>query len=227
MNETILIIEDDPKLRSGLKDNLEFEGYRVLDTWNADLGGDIWQHDQPSLVILDLMLPGRDGFSLLRDMRRRGLETPVIILSARGEEWDKVKGFRLGCDDYVVKPFSILELLSRIKAVLKRSVVSQSPEERLTVADVTLDLISQELSTPSGREILSGRELDLMAYFLRNLQRVIPRKELLEKVWQAPPDLDTRTVDVHVAALRRRLESSQCRIETVYKVGYRLVQNAE
>jgi len=222
LNETILIIEDDPKLRSGLKDNLEFEGYRVLDTWNADLGGEIWQRDLPALVILDLMLPGRDGFSLLRDMRRRGLETPVIILSARGEEWDKVKGFRLGCDDYVVKPFSILELLSRIRAVLKRSGTIPVPDDVLTVADASLNLITQELTTPSKHEILSGREFDLMAYFFRNPQRVIPRKELLEMVWHASPEVNTRTIDVHVAALRRRLDDRHCHIETVYKVGYRL-----
>ena len=222
MNETILIVEDDPKLRSGLRDNLEFEGYRVLDAWNAEQGAGYWRGGSPKLVLLDLMLPGRSGFQLLRQMRAGGFETPVIILSARGEEWDKVMGFRLGCDDYVVKPFSLMELLERIKLLLRRSAPPAAPVDRVQAGGLILDLANQSLIKDGEALPLTGMEFNLAVYLFRNQGRVIPRAELLEKVWGASPELQTRTVDVHIAGLRRALEGSDCVIETVYKAGYRL-----
>ena len=225
MNQSILIIEDDPKLRSGLMDNLAFEGYRVSGTWNAVLGEKMWHEVDPALVILDLMLPGKNGFRLLREMRAKGAKTPVLILSARGEEWDKVKGFRLGCDDYMVKPFSIIELLERIRAIIRRSIPSEPISDRVVLPGLELDLVTHELMMDKDLIMLTGRQFELMAYFMRNPGRVISRRELLKKVWHTSSDMSTRTVDVHVVALRKKLRTGAFQIEAVYKAGYRLSFN--
>ncbi|NQT34888.1 response regulator transcription factor [bacterium] len=221
MNETILIIEDDQELRSGLRDNLEFEGYQVEDAWNFTDAAEKWRTVKPSLVILDLMLPGRSGYQLLKEMRASGLETPVIILSARGELWDKVKGFRLGCDDYVVKPFSIIELLARIKALLRRSIPPEEPTEIISFANLRLDIPNRRLIANEKVHELALKEFQLLYYFLGNPGRVISRKELLTEVWDSSPKIVTRTVDVYVSNLRKKLSGSGCEIQTVYKVGYR------
>ncbi|MDP8237601.1 MAG: response regulator transcription factor [Candidatus Hatepunaea meridiana] len=221
MNETILIVEDDQEIRQGLRDNLEFEGYRVEDAWNFSDAEEKWRAAKPSLVILDLMLPGRSGYQLLKEMRASGLETPVIILSARGELWDKVKGFRLGCDDYVVKPFSIIELLARIKALLKRSIPPDEPKEIIRFANLKLDIPNRRLTTSDKVNELALKEFELLFYFLNNPGRVIPRKELLAEVWNSSPKIVTRTVDVYVSNLRKKLTGSGYEIQAVYKVGYR------
>ncbi len=226
MNDNILIIEDDRKLRSGLMDNLTYEGYQVAGTWNATLGVKLWQELSPGLVILDLMLPGKNGFRLLEEMRATGCKTPVLILSARGEEWDRVKGFRLGCDDYVVKPFSIMELLGRIKAILRRTSDQVPVEDNIRLPKLELDLLNQDIIIGDKRVSLAGKQFELMAYFMRNPGRVISRGEILEKVWLSTSDVETRTVDVHVANLRNKLQGSSYVIETVYKVGYRLIDIA-
>jgi len=223
MNEKILIVEDDPRMRSGLMDNLQFEGYQVTGTWNADLGAKLWHEVHPNLVILDLMLPGKNGFRLLREMRGKGVATPVLILSARGEVWDKVKGFRLGADDYVVKPFSIMELLERIRAIFRRNQPRDLTPVVIKFSGLELDLLNRILLVDQLRVSLTGRQFELMAYFLRNPGRVISRKELLEKVWFSSPEISTRTVDVHIAALRKIIPENDVQIETVYKAGYRLV----
>jgi DNA-binding response OmpR family regulator len=223
MNEKILVIEDDPKMRSGLMDNLEFEGYRVAGTWNADLGAKLWHEVSPNLVILDLMLPGKNGFRLLREMRGKGVATPVLILSARGEEWDKVKGFRLGADDYMVKPFSIMELLERIRAIFRRSQPHELRAVVIKFSGLEIDLVNRVASVNHEHITLSGRQFELLAYFMRNPGRVISRSELLENVWFSSPEISTRTVDVHIAALRKAIPQDAVQIETVYKAGYRLM----
>jgi DNA-binding response OmpR family regulator len=223
MNESILIIEDDAKLRSGLTDNLIFEGYQVSGTWNAMLGAKLWHEMKPALVILDLILPGKNGFRLLREMRALGMKTPVLILSARGEEWDKVKGFRLGCDDYMVKPFSIMELLERIRALLRRTSPPEPISDKIKLQGLELDLVNRILISGDQHLLLTGLQFELMAYFMRNPGRVISRKELLEKVWLVSPEVSTRTVDVYVSLLRPKLLASPYLIESAYKAGYILV----
>jgi DNA-binding response OmpR family regulator len=223
MNESILIIEDDAKLRSGLMDNLTFEGYRVSGTWNATLGAKLWHEINPALVILDLMLPGKNGFRLLREMRTTGFKTPVLILSARGEEWDKVKGFRLGCDDYVVKPFSIMELLERIRALLRRTLPPEPVSDKIQLLGLELDLVNRTLIAGDQSFTLAGLQFELMAYFMHNPERVISRKEILQKVWLASPEMSTRTVDVYVSRLRPKLAASPYQIESAYKAGYVLM----
>ncbi len=224
---TILIVEDDPKLRLGLKDNLEFEGYQVAEAWNASLGSDKWFETLPDLVLLDLMLPGRNGFQLLKEMRGRGFETPVIILSARGEEWDKVKGFRLGCDDYVVKPFSIIELLERVRAVLRRAPEQEMSGTKVTFAGISLDVENRSVEA-GGRVLkLKAREYDLLRYLMENPYRVISRREILRNVWMSVEEVQTRSIDVCISAIRKQIANSGCKIETVYKVGYRMVETEQ
>ncbi|MDP8239108.1 MAG: response regulator transcription factor [Candidatus Hatepunaea meridiana] len=221
MNEKILIVEDDPKIRSGLRDNLEFEGYIIDDAWNFAMAEEKWQTINPDLIILDLMLPGRSGYQLLKEMRRRGFETPVIILSARGEVWDKIKGFRLGCDDYVVKPFSIIELIARIRALIRRSTPVTQPDEVITIANLKLNIPNRSIQINESSIELAGKEFELIHFFMINLGRVISRKEFLAEVWNSSPDMVTRTVDVYVSNLRNKLIGSGCEIQTVYKIGYR------
>lgn len=218
----ILIVEDDAKIRSGIRDNLEFDGFRVIETWNAKTASMKWRADKPDLVILDLMLPGKNGYSLLKEMRTAGYETPVIILSALGEEWNRIKGFRLGCDDYMVKPFSVIELIARINAVLRRTADHEEPVTVVELNGLRIDTFSRSAVNAGHEIVLSTLEFDLLAYFARNQGRVIPRKELLEQVWKSPMDVDTRTVDVHVSTLRRKIGGVPVNIETVYKAGYRL-----
>ena len=227
MNPKILIVEDDRKLRTGLRDNLEFEGYRVEDTWNFTDGLTKWEEFNPDLVLLDLMLPGRDGYQLLKTMRMHNYSTPVIILTARGEIWDKVKGFRLGCDDYLVKPFSVIELLERIKALLRRSQNSKPTDDNIIFADLELDNREIRLTCNGNIIELGFMEFELLRYFMQNSGRVLSRKELLGEVWKQSDEVETRTIDMHVSNLRKHLENSRCEIQTVYKVGYRLVDGSE
>ena len=227
MNPKILIVEDDRKLRTGLRDNLEFEGYRVEDTWNFTDGLAKWEEFDPDLVLLDLMLPGRDGYQLLKTMRLHNNSTPVIILTARGEIWDKVKGFRLGCDDYIVKPFSVIELLERIKVLLRRTQDSKPADDNNIFADLELD--NREIRITCGGNIIEMgfMEFELLRYFLQNPGRVLSRKELLGEVWKQSDEVETRTIDMHVSNLRKHLVSSRCEIQTVYKVGYRLIDRSD
>ncbi len=222
MNERILIIEDDPKLRMGLIDNLAFEGFRPVGVWCAENGRKVWFEIDPAIVILDLMLPGKSGLQLLKEMRALGSRTPVIILSALGEEWDKIKGFRLGCDDYVVKPFSVIELIERIKAVLRRLGKLEKADNDCEFNGVKIDLQNRTAASSELKIELSEKLTELLTYFFRNPERVISRKELLEKVWFTSSEAETRTVDVHVASLRKALCGFDIEIETVYKAGYRL-----
>jgi DNA-binding response OmpR family regulator len=144
-------------------------------------------------------------------------------LSARGEEWDKVKGFRLGADDYMVKPFSIMELLERIRAIFRRSQPHELRSVVIKFSGLELDLVNRTLTVDHLKIALSGRQFELLTYFMRNPGRVISRKELLENVWFSSPEISTRTVDVHIAALRKAIPPNSVQIETVYKAGYRLV----
>ena len=222
MNPIILIVEDDLKIRSGLRDNFELEGFTVLESWNAEAGRKVWVENNPDIVILDLMLPGKDGYSLLRTMRSAGFASPVLILSARGEEWDKVKGFRLGCDDYVVKPFSVIELIARINALLRRVGNEKTESDRIIIGNIRIDVVSREVFKDEEKIDFPGLEFDLILFLARNLNRVVSRKELLRKIWGVSGELDTRTVDVHIGNLRKKLAGFNAEIETVYKAGYRL-----
>jgi two-component system response regulator MtrA len=226
----ILIVEDNPDLAYGLRTGLEIEGYDVQLAEDGETGLDRARSWRPDLVMLDLMLPGMDGYRVLKTLRDSGSDVPVLILTARGEEADKVLGFRLGADDYVTKPCGVLELLARVGALLRRS---RMAEQRGTGAADALERFGAVEINPASRTVtkdgapvaLSPKEFDLLLALVRRRGAVASRVELLREVWGHRVEVMTRTVDIHIAELRRKLEddASQPRhILTVWKAGYRL-----
>ncbi|HVT58583.1 MAG TPA: response regulator transcription factor [Thermoanaerobaculia bacterium] len=223
----VLVIEDNADLALGLRNNLEIEGYMVDVAADGQLGLAQVRETKPDLVILDLMLPGLDGFRVLRAIRDDRLDLPILILTARGEESDKVRGLRLGADDYVTKPFGLLELLARVEALLRRTAARNgSPgEELIRFGDVEIRSGSRAV-TKRGRNVeLSPKEFDLLIALWRRHGAVVSRLELLRNVWAYSDATVTRTVDTHVGELRRKLEDDPAmprHILTVRKMGYRL-----
>lgn len=207
MSRRVLTVEDDAGIRRGVVDALTFAGFQVFQAATGDEGMDLATRLEYDVLLLDLVLPGPSGLDILREVRRIRPTQPVIILTARGEENDRVEGLKLGADDYVVKPFSVRELMARVEAVLRRS-----PERPTDVSEVRLpsgmvDLARQEVRFEDGcRCDLSEREAELMRYLATNAGRAIARDELLSNVWQISPDgVSTRTIDMHVARLREKL----------------------
>jgi Response regulators consisting of a CheY-like receiver domain and a winged-helix DNA-binding domain len=224
----ILIIEDNRNLATGLRNNLEIEGYEVQVASDGTSGLAIARSSAPDLIVLDLMLPGMDGYRVLRTLREEGTDTPVLILSARGEETDKVLGFHLGADDYVAKPFGLLELLARIDALLRRAAASRLKSKLTgTVAfgDVVVDPGTHDVRRKGEPVILRPKEYDLLIALLQRRGQVASRADLLEEVWGYSGEVYSRTVDTHVAELRRKLEDNAAEprhILTVRKTGYRI-----
>ncbi|MEX2572346.1 MAG: response regulator transcription factor [Gemmatimonadota bacterium] len=225
----ILVVEDNANLAYGLATTLELEGHSVLIAETGPHGLRLARDESPDLIILDLMLPGMDGYRVLKQLREEGIETSVIFLTARGEEADKVMGFRLGADDYVTKPFGMLELLARVNAHLRRNALISSQRangsgiERF--GEVEVDPAARTVRVRGEEVGLTPKELDLLLALLRRDGAVVSRVELLKEVWDHRAAVMTRTVDMHVAELRRKLEDnpSQPRfILTVWKSGYRL-----
>ncbi|QDU66671.1 response regulator transcription factor [Engelhardtia mirabilis] len=226
----VLLIEDEASIRMPLVDELLDAGYEVLEAADGELGLTMALREDPDLILLDLMLPGRDGFSVLRALRADRVVAPVIVLSARGEEWDRVQGFEVGADDYLVKPFSARELLLRIKALLLRSRgaapgVAAGGLVRLGAA--TIDFGGYGVERGGVRQALSRRELDLLQYLLEREGRACSRDELLDQVWGLEADVTPRTVDQHVLKLRKKLEpdpDAPVHLLTIRGVGYQLVR---
>lgn len=224
----ILVIEDNPDLAFGLRNNLEIEGYAVDVAADGAKGLAGARETQPDLIILDLMLPGMDGYRVLRALRDADLEMPVLILTARGEEADKVLGFRLGADDYVTKPFGVLELLARVDALLRRTSARTSastvPEATHQFGEIEVDASARAVRR-CGRQVeLTPMEFDLLLALIRRQGAVASRLDLLREVWGYASSVQSRTVDTHIAELRRKLESGAAarHIVTVRKAGYRL-----
>ena len=222
----ILVIEDEPNLALGLRANLEIEGHEVAVAGTGEAALVEAGARPPDLIILDLMLPGIDGYEVLSTLRARGMETPVLILSARAEEIDRVRGFRAGADDYVTKPFGVMELLLRVQALLRRgNPAAPSPRSFWKIGDVEVDA-TRRLVRRKGEEVsLTPRAFELLVELLVNADRPLTRHELLRTVWGYDRSVTTRTVDAHIAELRRKLEpeaSDPRHILTVHKVGYRL-----
>jgi DNA-binding response OmpR family regulator len=225
MNARILVVEDNADLAAGIKYNLELERYdvRVAEDGRSAISTAIdWR---PDLVLLDLMLPGVDGYQVLQQIRANGSRAPVIILSARGEEADKVRGFRLDADQYVTKPFGILELLERVASLLRRSTRDSADEHAgtITFGDVVVDLGSRTVVRAGRQVTLTPKAYELLLALVRRNGVVASRAELLKEVWGYGAFVMTRTVDSHVAELRRKVDDpDQPRhIITVWKVGYR------
>jgi two-component system, OmpR family, alkaline phosphatase synthesis response regulator PhoP len=224
----ILVIEDNKNLATGLRNNLEIEGYEVDVAHDGATGLSLAYVSPPDLFILDLMLPGMDGYHVLRTLREQGVDTPVLILSARGEETDKVRGFQLGADDYVAKPFGLLELLARVDALLRR-MASKASKAKLAApvsfGNVEVDPGTHTVSRGGEPVTLRPKEYDLLIALLERKGQVATRAELLEEVWGYSGEVYSRTVDTHVAELRRKLEENAAEphhILTVRKTGYRI-----
>ena len=224
----ILIVEDNADLAFGLRNNLEIEGYTVTVAADGPSGLTAARTERPDLVILDLMLPGLDGYRVLKTLREDGLDMPVLILTAHGEEADKVRGFRLGADDYVTKPFGILELIARVAALLRRSSkpdAAASARARERFGTIEIDPATRTVYRRREAVPLTPMEFDLLLALVRHRGAVVSRLELLHEVWGHSSAVLTRTVDTHIAELRRKLEDNPAApryILTVRKAGYRL-----
>lgn len=203
----VLVIEDDSGIRQGIVDALAFEGYEALEAACGDSGLDLAMKLDVDLLLLDLVLPGRDGLEILEEVRKSQPTLPVIVLTAKGEEADRVRGLRLGADDYVVKPFSVKELLARIQAVLRRTPERPSDISEFPIPGGTADLDRCELRFEDGQRCaLSEKEMELLSYLVRNAGRAISREEILTRVWRLDPSgVQTRTIDMHIARLREKL----------------------
>jgi len=225
MNESILLVEDEAALRTTLSDRLRGEGY-VVDT--AVDGHEAFEKvtNLPfDLVILDLMLPSRSGLDVCRDIRQAGMATPILILTARNQTIDKVLGLKLGADDYVTKPFESAELIARIEALLRR-VPIQIGQGVAEFGSIYVDIKRAKVTRDGKPVYLTGREFQLLRYFIERAASTVPRKELLQSVWGYEADALTRTVDTHVASLRQKLEEDPKRPElivTVTGVGYKFM----
>ncbi len=231
MAKRILVLEDDAAIRQGVVDALQFEGYEVVESGNGRIGLDMAMKFNYDLLLLDLILPEIDGLHILREVKSARPLLPVIIVTARGSETERIRGLKLGADDYVVKPFSVRELLARVEAVLRRS-----PERPLDLQDVPVhggrvDLARCEVVFASGeRKELSERETELLRYLANNAGRAISREELLSHVWRVNPDAETRTVDMHIARLREKLRNDPIHPDVILTVrgkGYMLADHGE
>lgn len=219
----VLIVEDNVDLAFGLRNNLELEGYHVEVSENGKSGLVRLRESEPDLLVLDLMLPELDGIEVLRRLRASGSKLPVLVLTARGEESDKVMALRLGADDYVTKPFGLMELIARVEALLRRS--GQGTPEIVRFGEIELDPSTRTVLRSGASVELSPKELDLLLALARRDGAVAPRQELLEEVWGYAEDVVSRTIDTHIAELRRKLETDPAHprhILTARKAGYRL-----
>ena len=223
MAGTVLVVDDEPIVRDVIVRYLKRDGFTTLEAGDGDRARELIESAEPTLVVLDVMLPGTDGLELCRWIRSRS-DLPVIMLTARGEEADRIVGLELGADDYVTKPFSPRELAARVRTVLRRSGATAAPAERIEFGDVVLDGASREVTRAGELVTLTAREFDLLWFMASNPRRVFSRSHLMDRVWGHAPALDTGTVTVHIRRLREKLEadpSHPVHLQTVWGVGYR------
>jgi DNA-binding response OmpR family regulator len=222
----ILVVEDEPNMVAGLRDNFEFEGYQVITARDGVEGLQRALDESPDLVVLDVMMPRMSGLEVCKQLRAKRGSIPIIMLTARGQEVDKVVGLELGADDYVTKPFSIRELLARVKAVLRRTAVVPKDQDRRSFGEVDVDLRKCRV-LKSGKVIdISSKEFELLKYFIVHSGETLSRDQLLEDVWGYDNYPTTRTVDTHLVRLRHKLEPNPDQPQyflTVHGTGYRFV----
>ncbi|HUL43317.1 MAG TPA: response regulator transcription factor [Bacteroidota bacterium] len=224
----ILVVEDDPKMQMGLRDNLEVEGYGVEVAGDGAAGLKRIMEQQFDLVVLDVMLPEMSGLDVLRKTREHGLTTPVILLTAKGEEIDKVVGLELGADDYITKPFGLRELLARIKAVLRRKEPggAGSLAEKATIGKLEIDFATYN-ATRGGKAVeMTPKEFDILKYLWQHKNQTVTRDDLLTNVWGYDESISSRTVDNFILKLRQKVEANPANprnILTLHGLGYKLV----
>jgi len=228
MAKRILLVEDEPGLQLTLSDRLRNEGYEVDTTGDGDSGYERARDEDYDLIILDIMLPGKNGLDVCRDLRQEGVATPILMLTARGQVADKVVGLKLGADDYLTKPFENIELLARVEALMRRPVAGSNTQvgDTYEFGNVTVNFRKAEVHRDGESVELSAREFQLLRYFIENRGNVLSRDELLNNVWGYDAMPSTRTVDVHVAWLRQKIEANPKHpehIRTVHGMGYKFV----
>ncbi len=227
MPQRILVIEDEPGIRTAIRDELEFEGFQVDQAEDGPSGLAAILRCSPDLIVLDLMLPGRNGFQICEEVRSQSIRTPIIVLSARNQEADKVRGFGLGADDYLTKPFSLAELVARIRAVLRRA-QQEDDADVLEVRGIKLDLRKHCAFKGEVELHLTDTEFRILAALLKRPGEVITRDDFLKHIWGDEVYVTHRTVDTHVAALRKKIEDDlehPAYILSVRNVGYRFNEN--
>jgi DNA-binding response OmpR family regulator len=221
----ILVIEDDSAVRQGIVDVLEYAGYRTLEAADGHAGMDLALKANYRLLLLDLVMPGPSGFEILQALKKKRPGQAVIILSARGEENDRVRGLTTGADDYVVKPFSMKELLARVDAVLRRTCERAAPSDARAIPGGTADFQASRITIQGRTEELSGKEAELLRYLMDANGRVVSREEILRQLWGLDPDrTETRTIDVHIMHLRAKLaDKEQVVLRTIRGKGYQFI----
>lgn len=223
--QQILIVEDEPDMARGLQDILEYEGYRVTAVGNGEAGLAELERKTPDCIILDLMLPEMNGYQVCEQIRRRGCKVPVIMLTAKAQDYDKIRGFQSGADDYLTKPFSVGELLARVKAVLRRSLEYKPETEMLRVGSSVIDVKHYTVRRGKKEESLSYYEVELFKLLHANANQPVSRDEILDKVWGTENYPTNRTVDNFIVKLRKKIEEdfrNPKHILTIYGVGYQL-----
>jgi two-component system response regulator ResD len=223
MSTTVLVVDDEPIVREVVVSYLEREGYRTLEAGDGDTARRLVEEEPPGLVVLDVMLPGTDGLELCRWIRARS-DLPVIMLTARGDEADRIVGLDLGADDYVTKPFSPRELAARVRTVLRRTAPSLAKAERLTFDGLDIDASAREVTKDGDSLRLTAKEFDLLWFMANHPRQVFSRDQLMDRVWGYEAALDTGTVTVHIRRLREKIEADPSRprfLQTIWGVGYR------
>jgi two-component system response regulator ResD len=220
---TVLVVDDEPIVREVVVEYLRRDGFRTVEAGDGDAAKALVESERPDLVVLDLMLPGTDGLSVCRWIRSRSA-LPVIVLTARGEEADRIVGLELGADDYVTKPFSPRELAARVRTVLRRTSPPTPQDQRLSFGELEIDAATREVTRKGEPLRLTAKEFDLLWFLASHPRRVFSRDQLMGRVWGYSAALDTGTVTVHVRRLREKIEDDASRpalLETVWGVGYR------
>jgi DNA-binding response OmpR family regulator len=227
MKPKILVVEDEPHMSRGLRDNLEFDGYEVKTSENGVLGLNLILNETFDLILLDVMMPEMSGLDVCKRARAAGVDTPIIFLTAKGEEIDKVVGLELGSDDYITKPFSVRELLARVKAILRRRAPSsEKTRDQVRIGKLSINLAAFTAEDSTGEVKMSHKEFAIIKYLLENKNKIISRHDLLENVWGYEETPTTRTVDNFIVKLRHKIEEDPNAprvILTVHGTGYKLI----
>lgn len=222
----ILLVEDEPNMQRGLRDNLEFEGHKITIQGDGSSGLQALLRETFDLVILDVMLPQMSGFDVLRKVREKGIRTPIILLTAKGEEIDKVLGLELGADDYVTKPFSVRELIARVNALLRRAVPGSSVETMMVLGDVTVNFSTYSGSKAGKEFAMTPKEFEILKYLWQHRNATVSRDELLTNIWGYDESVSTRTIDNFILKIRQKIEDDCTHpkiIFTIHGTGYKLV----
>jgi DNA-binding response OmpR family regulator len=225
--KTILIVEDDSSILKGLKENLELEHFKILTESDGEDGYKSAIKNKPDLIILDVMLPSKNGFDICRDIRKENINTPIIMLTGKNAESDKVLGLELGADDYITKPFSIRELIARINAILRRVNNIENEFNNYSFSDVVIDFKKMEVKKGKKDIEMSLKEFEIMKFFIKHEGEVVTRNQLLDEVWGYEVFPTTRTVDNYILMIRKKLESNPAvpkHLLTIHSAGYKFVK---